>query len=209
MAYDPASDRVILFGGYTIDEGGRRMALSDTWAYDADTDAWVDLGSDPAPAARAYHAMAFDGASGRIVLWGGAGSGVPSADLWGYDPEANAWTVLVADLGIGQRWMGTATFDADSARVVLMGGEGRLRGDDGSVQLVTAADIHLVDGSGRVERSPEHDTAMWQHAAGYDPADGRILVVAMGRVWRYDTGAEDWEEITEAVRSLAGRPYTP
>ena len=89
MVYDPAKGAVVLFGGA---ETGR--AFKDTWAYDPATNAWTDL--KPAgglPPARAYHAMVYDSAGGKVILFGGTDDNdVGLSDTWAYDPAANTWT---------------------------------------------------------------------------------------------------------------------
>ena len=66
MAFDPATNRVMIFGGI----GGLTGVLGDTWAYDGTT---VDAGiAGNAPAARAGSMMAFDASSKDLVPFGGS-----------------------------------------------------------------------------------------------------------------------------------------
>jgi N-acetylneuraminic acid mutarotase len=66
MVYDSASGQVILFGGY---DGNAE--LYDTWAYDPATNTWTDLDPIDPPPAREEHAMVYDPASGRVIIFGG------------------------------------------------------------------------------------------------------------------------------------------
>ena len=63
MAYEPAHQRVVLFGGY-----GASGLFNDTWGWDGV--AWTQL-ADMGPPARSYHAMAYDESRHRLVLFGG------------------------------------------------------------------------------------------------------------------------------------------
>jgi len=93
MAYDVASDRVVLFGGFTA---GVRSA--DTWVYDLDTDTWTRMSPAVKPSPRQEHAMTYDTQSDRVVLFGGC-AGLESQcndETWAYDFETDVWTLLAA-----------------------------------------------------------------------------------------------------------------
>jgi len=90
-AYDPGTDRVILFGGAPYAQGEAPQA--DTWAYDYETNTWTLLSPPSAPPARGWHALARDPVSGLLVLFGGGPDREHyQADTWLYDPAANTWT---------------------------------------------------------------------------------------------------------------------
>jgi hypothetical protein len=77
MAYDPVSQRLILFGGQTSKTQPR-----DTWAWNG-TD-WAHLAPAHKPTARIQGIMASAGATKGIVLFGGdsATTGQPENDTW-------------------------------------------------------------------------------------------------------------------------------
>lgn len=67
MVYDEAAGQVIIFGGY---DG--QNELYDTWAYDPATNTWTDLDPlGPPPPAREEHAMVYDSAGDRVIVFGG------------------------------------------------------------------------------------------------------------------------------------------
>jgi N-acetylneuraminic acid mutarotase len=82
MVYDSAVGKAILFGG--LSEYG--AGLNDTWAYDPAANTWTDL--KPAgslPPARTAHRVAYDSATGRVILFGGFGLyGTLLNDVWAY-----------------------------------------------------------------------------------------------------------------------------
>ena len=90
MAYDSQSDRVILFGG-EIDMG---PTSDETWAYDLDTNTWTNMNPATRPSARAWHAMAYDSQSDRVILCGGYDSGTGNNETWAYDFDTNTWTQM-------------------------------------------------------------------------------------------------------------------
>ncbi|HLF60746.1 MAG TPA: kelch repeat-containing protein [Acidimicrobiia bacterium] len=94
MAYDPASQRMILFGGQPYPE-----SIGDTWAYECESNLWTELLTDVGPSQRGKHAMAYNPIDGKIVLFGGATivGGGPKwealpAETWIFDPADNTWT---------------------------------------------------------------------------------------------------------------------
>ena len=83
MAYDVASDRVIVFGGFnpTISSD----PYNDTWTYDYNTNTWTEVNFDIHPAARNYHLMAYDEESDKMILF----AGTSAYDTWSLDYKPN------------------------------------------------------------------------------------------------------------------------
>ncbi|MFX0209748.1 MAG: kelch repeat-containing protein [Candidatus Hodarchaeota archaeon] len=97
MAYDSESDRVILYGGFWGDAtaaGGRR-ALSDTWAYDFNSNTWTNMSPVSSPGLLYAFGMAYDSESDRVILYGGKfkSNGYTSLKhkTWAYDYNSNSW----------------------------------------------------------------------------------------------------------------------
>jgi len=90
MVYVDSTDQIILFGGAR--EGS---PLNDMWAFDHVANTWIELKPENPPGPRAYHAMVYDSAADKIVLFGG-GPNWERIDLtnetWIYDPQTNTWT---------------------------------------------------------------------------------------------------------------------
>jgi hypothetical protein len=79
-----------LFGGR---DGG--TVFGDLWAFDLETDAWIELTSAAAPPARFGHEAAWVDGIGLVVFAGQAGATFFN-DLWAYDAASNAWSLLPA-----------------------------------------------------------------------------------------------------------------
>jgi hypothetical protein len=120
MVYDPVTHRLIIFGGRS-DSGA---PLDDTWAYDPTAITWTELKpSGTLPAARSWYSMAYDPASGRLIMFGGQDSaGTTLDDSWAYD-LSNMWTELEPS-GTQPRARAGHVMAADSAsgRLVMFGG---------------------------------------------------------------------------------------
>lgn len=124
MAYDPTTRTVVLFGGR--DSSG--VALGDTWTWGGVT--WTQQFPAVSPPARAPgHSMAYDSATGTVVLFGGGGNensnyGSPVfGDTWEWDGRTRSWTQLLPPSGPSPRRAAALTYDPISRTVVLFAGD--------------------------------------------------------------------------------------
>lgn len=129
MAYNPALGKVVLFGG--MRNGPGKLTWNLTWAYDAESNTWVDLRPTSSPTPRANAALVYDEPSGRMILFGGADLSPtvvsePFAteldDTWAYDAKSNTWTELQPIGTPPGRWCATMAHDGASGKVILFGG---------------------------------------------------------------------------------------
>jgi len=121
MAWDPSTERVLLFGGAAFQGGDGDLARCDTWAWDGQ--AWTQL-LDKGMRFRTGFAMATDTLRGRVVLFGGAtldeaGQLLALADTWEW--SGGEWTQQ-EDVGPSPRSGHAMSFDAVRNVCVLNGG---------------------------------------------------------------------------------------
>lgn len=102
MAYDPGSQKVVLFGGHEVECRFRipevtGPRLNDTWIYDSRANLWTNVTSWLAPPARSHAGLAIDTRASRMVLFGGV-SGDPwdhsrrtFGDTWIFNPRTGSW----------------------------------------------------------------------------------------------------------------------
>ena len=70
IAYDPTLGQLVLFGGsYTVSGSFDGIFLSTTWEWNGST--WTELATANSPAARRDASMAYDTATGQLILFGG------------------------------------------------------------------------------------------------------------------------------------------
>ena len=130
LAYDRGNSQVVLFGGYYIG------ALNDTWVWDGMT--WTQKLPASSPQGRISHAMAFDTARGKTVLFGGINDAEVSLnDTWLWDGVN--WTEASPAHRPSARENAAVAYDSVRQVVVLFGG---------------------IDGNGRVL----NDTWLWNGA---------------------------------------------
>ncbi|MEK6799869.1 MAG: kelch repeat-containing protein [Planctomycetota bacterium] len=122
MAYDSARGATVLFGGSDI-QGGVETLRDDTWEWDGAM--WNRRFPPTSPSARGGHAMAYDSARDRIVLFGGYGGipGVRLEDTWEWDGAARTWSQRGVT-GPSQRNEHIMAYDSGRSVTVLVGGHG-------------------------------------------------------------------------------------
>jgi len=85
MAYDPASKKIVLFGGF-----GDQGYLNDTWTWDGS--AWTQVKASVAPSPRTSAMMAYDVGIRKLVLFGGYDGVQFLGDTWIWDGTTSTWT---------------------------------------------------------------------------------------------------------------------
>ncbi len=79
ITYDPAYGQVMTYGGITIADNSEAVH-TDPWSWDGST--WQPVTLSPAPGPRVFAASAYDGATGQLVLFGGASTTAALDDTW-------------------------------------------------------------------------------------------------------------------------------
>lgn len=162
MAYDAARRRVVLFGGDANGalDGG---LLADTWTFDGKS--WRRLAPPVSPSARSGHAMAYDAARRRVVLFGGRRADGWAGDTWTWDGVI--WT-RSARPSPYRRAHHAMAYDAAREQVVLIGGDS----DEGILD-----DTWIWDGRDWTRQAPVNKpSARANHAMTYDAAREDVVL---------------------------------
>jgi hypothetical protein len=163
--------------------------------------------SDIGPKARHGHALAFDSAGQRAVLFGGGTVDRLLADTWTWDGES--WT-QVADIGPSPRILFAMCYDSARQRVVLFGGR--------APSNAGFADTWEWDGDSWTQVSDTGPSARFGHSLAFDAGRSRTVLfggtgqaagfVALGDTWEWD--GEEWvqrEDVGPAARSEYAMTY--
>jgi hypothetical protein len=119
MAYDPVRANTVLFSG-DVCTTSCVMGPNDTWTWNGNT--WTKQSPATSPAARFWAGMAFDGAHGVALLYGGVQtSGSDFGDTWTWN--GTAWAQQSPLNSPGARDAFGLAYDAARKVVVLFGGE--------------------------------------------------------------------------------------
>ncbi len=203
---DAPNNRMFVFGG----SGGSHVHLNDLWALTLEpgAESWtrVTLQGEPPPI-RLGHTTILDGPNERAVTFGGKTYREdPRAqarlnDTWAVYPDQWLWSrVRPLNDPPGERQWHTAVYDAVNQRMVVFGGDGPQRPDDG----------FRLDG----ETVKEPDDSVWILALPAAPvAPSGLMTTAVGatqvdlawtdnsvnetqfRVQRSPNGETAWQEI--------------
>jgi hypothetical protein len=121
MVFDSARAKVILFGGETAQTPG--LSFGDTWELDSASGNWSAVAATNAPPARVGHAMYYDVARAKVVMFGGTSTtSIALGDTWEYDPVAQAWTQRVTASAPSARAAASFSFDPNTGHGLLFGG---------------------------------------------------------------------------------------
>ncbi|MCC5830847.1 MAG: hypothetical protein JJU36_15480 [Phycisphaeraceae bacterium] len=126
MAYDSKRQRIVLFGGGSLDWSEQGPVLDDTWEWDGEN--WsLSEALGTRPSARTGHTMVYDAGREAILLFGGRDEeGRLLGDMWSYD--GRQWRQLRIPQTPSARDQATMVFDPAREQVTLFGGrEGPLR----------------------------------------------------------------------------------
>lgn len=201
LAYDLESDRIILFGGYSI---SRDEMYQDTWAYDFNSDSWVEMKPAIHPPGQNFHSMTYDVKADRVILWGGdteTGSSRPPKDpsVWAYDYNTNTWEQKLTDDGPGARAYAAMAYDTSSDRVILFGGY-----TIGSNEMW----VYSYEANTWTKLESNVDPgSLSRHAFVYVPELDRFILFGgqLGNreftygqsTWIYDLNANTWIDVTQ------------
>jgi hypothetical protein len=116
MAYDAATGTVVLFGG-CCNRSGR--LFGDTWTWDGTT--WTRQHPATSPPLRENAVMAYDAATGTVVLFGGY-DGSPLDGTWTWD--GTTWARQFPATVPPARYASQMAYDAATGTVVMFGGQG-------------------------------------------------------------------------------------
>jgi len=180
LVFDAKRMRIVLFAGI----GGSNSSftpLRDTWEWDGD--AWTQI-ADTGPSPRSGHAMVYDTARGRVLLFGGNDNGGALADTWSWDGVE--WTQEQDD-GPPARTAHAMAYDSVRDRVVLFGGESfssqqvTQTVSDGGISGAfggTHTETHTVVTTNLLNDTWEFDGTLWTRAAdtGPDPRAGAGMI---------------------------------
>jgi hypothetical protein len=186
MAFDAARSRVLLFGGQEPSTG---FSLGDTWEWDGT--AWAARAPTTLPPGRQEHALAFEPARGRTLLYGGFQSrgihrgGTYLDDTWEWD--GTDWTAQAPTMIPQARADHALATDTVRGRVVLFGGIG-----PAGRSTIILGDTWEWDGTDWIPVAPpQSPSARLGHALAFDP--GRARAVLFGGTDNLATFGDTWE----------------
>lgn len=204
MVYDPATKKIVLFGGDRLDQ-----LYADTWVYDCATRTWEERKPPISPSPRFGHALLRLPKSGAIALLGGKGYTSSIAywaalykalpfEMWTYDVAANEWKLIRryekdAPAEYGVCAAAAAAGDDDS---VLWIGPGTEKGSVHSAWLCKL-DASTSDADGTAKFGVKPETLEFR-SGSYDP-----------EWYSKDVAPADPDATAAVLKTLAPNTWTP
>jgi hypothetical protein len=202
MAYDPVSQKVVMFGGF-----GPLNYFADTWTFDG-TD-WTKQATPIAPSPRAAAGLAFDAKLQKLVLFGGWNGQNYLGDTWVWDGATSTWTQM-SPATSPPPMTGPMLFpDPRSGRVDTFGGY------DGRFYSLTT--YRWRDGNWRKQSPPQFPSARGSAVLATDPVRKQTVVfggladVNPVNTWTYDghTWTQQFPNNQLSWRTFSGAAYDP
>ena len=182
--YDARRERMVVYGG----QDAERRWVTETWEFDGKKWHMARVPpTAPGPGPRAHHAMAYDAARGRTVLFGGVGAdGRHHDDTWEWDGAQ--WKSIAAP-GPAARARHGLVFDLARGVSLLFGGD---TGNPSAGQWTLSDETWTWNGTAWQKLDPAASpAARMAHALAYDSS--RKRVVLFGGTTAQSTVDETWE----------------
>jgi hypothetical protein len=186
MAYDPATGNVVLFGG---GGSGGSGYLGDTWIFNGTT--WTQLSPATSPSARYGASMAYDPATGSMVLFGGHAASGFLSDTWTFN--GTTWTQLSPATSPPALAGASMAYDPATGDMVLFGG------------CCNVSDTWIFNGTTWTQLSPATSPpARDQAPMAYNPATGDMVLFGgygnsgyLSDTWTFD--GTTWTQLSPAT----------
>jgi hypothetical protein len=202
MAYDPVSQKIVMFGGY-----GPLNYFGDTWTFDG-TD-WTKQTTPIAPSPRAAAGLAFDSKLQKLVLFGGWNGQNYLGDTWVWDGATSTWTPMTPAAGPQPMTSPMLFPDPGSGRVDSFGGY------DGRFYSLTT--YRWRNGNWRKQSPPQSPSARSAAVLATDPVRKQTVVfggladVNPVNTWTFDghTWTQQFPNNQLSYRVYSGAAYDP
>lgn len=183
LAWDSARQRIVLFGGDTMEGNNTNRILNETWEWDSTT--WVQRFPTTSPEKRTAQAMAFDSARNVTVLYGGFAfdDGAFLRETWTWD--GTSWTQKPS--AVTPPCYGPMAFDASRQRAVFFSAYCN--------NGVYSNETWEWDGAAWSRKMPPiSPPGATGYAMAYDPSRQRVVLtggvdrnfVSLDRTWEWD-----------------------
>jgi len=207
-ALDATRRQMLVHGGrYREAESGNYTLYDDLWAFDMETNTWLELDAPDGPSARVTHGMVVAGDMAYVYGGNTARSSTaynPVGDLWELDLTTLTWTELEDDAEPGERiFQALAVNEAGTKLYVYGGGDenaffGPFFGDLWELDIESLSWTELHDGNGDAPDGriwadlmvDEDNNALFLWAGHDDGSLGNT-----NQVWSFDLNSLEWTEV--------------
>ena len=205
VVYDSDNDRIILFGGNTVNH--ERVYYDDTWVLSLSENTWTKLPVE-GPSPRGGHAMAYSSDHNKVLLFGGVGPTNRLSDTWVFDCDTDTWTRIETDSSPEGRSDFDMTYDPRNAVFIMYGGWGRSTGLQHDTWV-----FDPQDNTWQKAETVRDPGRMYGQALENDPDTGRTILYGghlrsptsreyVEDIWFYDPQDSTWVEANSTGRPM-------
>lgn len=197
--YDPARERMLVFGG--DQRSGQR---ADVWALDLEARAWSELETLEGPGPRSDLANVLDVERDRwIVIGGRVGLGRSIDEVWSLDLGSRRWSQHAP----GPSARHDVSAASDGARAWVFGGAGQI---GQSLDDLWELDLETLEWR-ELPRGEPHPVARTSYAIAYYEGalylhGGHDILRAFSDTWRFDLATHAWSRL-EVAGDAAGNAH--
>ena len=208
FAYDAQSDRAIMFVGAELEMP--LAPLSETWAYDTNTDTWTNMEPAVAPPGLLGARMVYDAESDRMILFSGMdpialmtdGILVYINETWAYDFDSNTWTQMAPTTSPPPGNYFAMAYDAGADRVIVTGVVGHEHHDEtwlydynmNTWEMREIAESPGARGYPAMVYATASDQMILFGGGPFDPPESNEVDV-QDDTWSYDFDSNTWTEL--------------
>ncbi len=179
LVYDPTTQSLLLFGG----ADASNQFFGDTWAWTGSDWIAIPTPTSSAPPPRYDASLAYDSASGQVLLFGGWNGASALGDTWVW--QGTSWSAVHPAHSPSARYGAAMAYDAAAGSMVLFGGANG---------TTVHADTAVWNGTDWTFKAPAHvPPAASDAVMAYDQAEAAVVLFDGGSgTWTWN--GTDWTQ---------------
>ena len=198
LIYDSQSDRVLMFGGFGVNE----VKTNDLWEFTPENNTWKEITTVNPPPSRYGHSLIYRSSTDNAYLFGGRTLG-QNNDLWEFDTSTNTWDSVVTSPKPLERYVHCMEYSSESDLGFLFGGDNSNTPD----RALDDTWVYNFTANSWTEIQPETSPpTRLIYSMCYDSTMNQVYIYGgltedyqrcLGDFWQFDFISSNWSEIGE------------
>ncbi len=196
MGYDIANGAMVITGGFTRKPNDDIVIYDELWSYNLSQNAWKHITKPKEiPSPRHSHAMSYDEAGAKAVMFGGENSSSSSyqlGDTWTYDLATNAWSLKSPAKSPPSRRAHGMVYCPGPNVTVLFGGNSYA----GHTSFNDTWTYDLATDAWKEMMPPDAPPNQNSPGMAYDESHGVVVLLTRERAtWTYNISTNTWMDM--------------
>ena len=196
MVYDTLRHYVIAYGGRTGFSTDFQN-INETWAFDYQSQTWMNLEPVVSPPWRANHTMVYDLSRHKVLMFGGTNFIQVFNDVWEYDYDQNTWIERSPGNSPEARQMHGMVYLPNQDIIMMFGG----RRNSGGASFNDSWEYSYTSNEWQ-EFFPSNSPLFQDHVnLVYDHSADKVILFtgpvggSNPETWAYDFGSNSWTNL--------------